>query len=63
MASVNSERNSPPFSDPTDSGHKKLDTTSWLTDTLATTSLEDLQMEVSDEQLVELNYEIADITL
>ena len=62
VASENSNRNSPPFSDPTESGHKKLGTTSWLADTLATTSLEDLQMEISDEQLVELNYEIADIT-
>ena len=58
----NKERISPCFSDPTDIGHKKLGTTSWLADTLAAISTEDLQEEVSNEQLTEFSYELSHVT-
>ena len=48
MTSENVERNSP-FADPTDIGHKKISTTSWMAETLATSS-DDLQVEVNDSR-------------
>ena len=56
----NTERNSPPFADPTDIRHK-ISTTSWVADTLTITDIDDLQIEVRDEELVDLNYEISDV--
>ena len=56
-----SSRNSPPFTDPTMIGHKKIGTTTWVKDTLAKNSSEDLQMEDNHEQLMDLNYELSDV--
>ena len=53
-----SGRDSPPFTDPTMIGHKKIGTTSWVKDTLAKNSSEDLQIEDNHEHL---NYELSDI--
>ena len=55
------ERNSPPFTDPTDIGHRKITTTSWVADTLLSTTIDDLELEVSDTELADLNYELSDV--
>ena len=55
------KRNSPPFADPTDTGHRKITTTSWVADTLLSTSIDDLELEVSDTELADLNYELSDV--
>ena len=56
-------RSSPPFTDPTFLGHKKISTTTWVKDTLATINNLDeaLQMEERDEQLVDIDYELSDV--
>ena len=61
VTSANSERKSPPFTDPTDAGHKKIATTSWVADTLLSTSTEDLQLEQNDIELADLTYELSDV--
>ena len=59
------ERNSPPFTDPTETGWKKISTTSWLNDTL-TRSLDIVESDVQideDLQMEELDindYEFSD---
>ena len=55
------KRNSPPFADPTDTGRRKITTTSWVADTLLSTSIDDLELEVSDTELADLNYELSDV--
>ena len=57
----NSERNSPPFTDPTNAGHKKIVTTSWVADTLLSTSADDLQLEQNVTDLADLTYEMTDV--
>ena len=63
---VKSERLSPAFIDPSESGWKKISTTTWLKDTLAR-SLEVEQSEVDDlqqqDEEVDLYYELADASL
>ena len=56
-----SSRNLPPFTDPTMIGHKKIGTTTWVKDTLAKNSSENLQMEDNHEQLMDLNYELSNV--
>ena len=58
---ANSERNSPPFTDPTNAGHKKIATTSWVADTLLSTSADDLQLEQNVTDLADLTYEMTDV--
>ena len=56
-------RSSPPFTDSTSLGHKKISTTTWVKETLATIINlgEVLQMEERDEQLVDIDYELSDV--
>ena len=61
VTSVNTERNSPSFTDPTDADHKKIATTSWVADTLVSTSIDDLQLGENDTELANLNYELSDV--
>ena len=62
VTSENTERDSPPFTDPTNAGHKKIATTSWAADTLlSTSSIDDLQLEENDTELADLNYELSDV--
>ena len=62
VTSENTERDSPPFTDPTNAGHKKIATTSWVADTLlSTSSIDDLQLEENETELADLNYELSDI--
>ena len=60
VTSENPDRTSPPFNDPTDIGHKKIGTTSWVADTLASHATEDLEKEVGEQQLVDALYELSD---
>lgn len=63
---VKTERSSPGFVDPTESGWKKISTTTWLKDTL-TQSLEVENLEPADnlqpDGEVDLYYELADASL
>ena len=52
VTTENTERNSPPFANPTDTGHKKIATTSWVADTLLSTSIDDLQLEDIETELL-----------
>ena len=63
VTSEDVHQSSPPFTDPTAIGHKKISTTTWVMDTRATTSSLDevLQMEHSDDQSVDLDYELSDV--
>ena len=61
VTSEDSGRNSPSFTDPTTIGHKKIGTTTWVRDTLEKSSSDDLEVEDSDEQLMDLNYELLDV--
>ena len=61
VTTENTERNSQPFADPTDTGHKKIATTSWVADILLSTSIDDLQLEDIETELVDLNYELSDV--
>ena len=60
VTSENTERNSPSFTDPTDAGHKMIATTSWVADTLVSTSIDDLQLGQNDRELADFNYELLD---
>lgn len=62
ITSADVSRSSPHLVDPTFLGHKKISTTTWVKDTLATINNLDeaLQMEERDEQLVDNDYELSD---
>ena len=51
VTTESTERNSPPFADPTDTGYK-IATTSWIADTLLSTGIDDLQLENNGTELV-----------
>ena len=57
------ERTSPPFTDPVEIGHRKIGTTSWVADTLAatTTTTDDLEMNVRNDEAMDINYELSDV--
>ena len=60
---VKSERLSPAFIDPSESGWKKISTTTWLKDTLARSlEVEQSDLQQQDEE-VDLYYELADASL
>ena len=58
------DRTSPPFTDPAEVGHKKIGTTSWVAETLAAThfTTADLEVNVENEEIVDVNYELSDVT-
>ena len=61
VTSENTERSSPSFTDPTDAGHKRIATTSWVADTLISTSIDHLQLGKNGTELADLNYELSDV--
>ena len=63
------KRNTPAFTDPTDTGYKKLCNTSWVQEILSKTGREDCDLDVEEDDMVDedtdeidLDYEIADVT-
>ena len=63
------ERNTPSFTDPTDTRYKKLCNTSWVQEILSKTGREDCDLDVEEDDMVDedtdeidLDYEIADVT-
>ena len=63
VTTESNERTSPPFTSPVEIGHKKIGTTSWVTDTLAATTFaaNDLEMNVRNDEAVDINYELSDV--
>ena len=55
------DRTSPSFTDPAAMGHKKISTTSWVAETLAATRFA-LEMNIENEETVDVNYELSDVT-
>ena len=53
-------RNSPPFEDPTEKGLKKLCNTKWVQETLARNPLDEDFESLQEEQVADIDYEIAD---
>lgn len=62
---IKSERRFPVFIDPTDSGWKKISTTTWLKDTLSRSHSVDFESaeNLQQEQEVDLYYELADASI
>ena len=61
VTSEDCSRDSSSFTDPTTIGHKKIGTTTWVKDTLERSSCDDLEVEDSGDQLMDLNYELSDV--
>ena len=58
------DRTSPSFTDPAEMGHKKIGTASWVAETLAATrfATADLEVNIENEETVDVNYELSDVT-
>ena len=61
VTSEDCSRDSPSFTDPTTIGHKKIGTTTLVKDTLQRSSCDDLEVDDSGDQLMNLNYELSDV--